>query len=222
PQPGWLDTLLRAWKENPNVGAVSGAMLPESDTFIQHCGQIANFHEYLTVHNRGEREALASFSLLVPRPTWEQSGGFCSSLRHTEDIDFSLRLKKLGWKLFFEPQAQVYHCPKRTTLSQFLSYAHESGMYSIRMRLQHPEEYFMPIFLHWGLTWKIAAPIIAALRTIQIYLHTPGLWRYLYCIPWVFLHKLAWCLGAAKELTQKESQKRVEDESHCQYGNFSS
>jgi hypothetical protein len=44
------------------------------------------------------------------------------------------------------------------------------------------------------------APAIAILRTCQIYLSTPGLERYFYALPWVFIHKLAWCYGAADGL----------------------
>ena len=99
PQPGWLSALLGAWKSYPNAGAISGAMLPQSDTLIQHCDQIASFHEHLTLHPPVERKSLASFSLLVPRTVWQQSGGFNSCLRHTEGLDFTLRLRAQGWRL---------------------------------------------------------------------------------------------------------------------------
>lgn len=200
PQPGWLMALLEAWQAHPEAGAISGAMLPQSDTFIQHCGQIANFHEFLHLHPPVTRPMLASFSLLVPRAAWESSGGFDPTLWPAEDIDFTLRLRAQGWTLWFEPRARVYHCPARVTWRQFWDYARRSGRYSLRMRLRHAEAYAMPFWSHWSWAWRLGAPLIAALRTVQIYLHTPGLWRYLYCLPWVFLHKLAWCYGAADSI----------------------
>lgn len=202
PQSGWLSTLLEAWETHPDAGAVSGAMLPHSDTFIQHCGQIANFHEHLSLNSPGERQALASFSLLVPQIVWQQSGGFNPFLRHTEDLDFTLRLRKIGWKLYFEPKAQVYHLPTRNNWKEFWTYAFCSGMYSIQTRLRYNEVYAMPSWLQWAWIWRIGAPIIAFSRTLQIYSNTPHLWRYFYCLHYVFLHKLAWCYGAAKGLSQ--------------------
>lgn len=200
PQPGWLAALLAAWEAHPDAGAISGAMLPRSDNFIQHCGQIAGFHEFLHLNPPATRPTLASFSLLVPRVAWECSGGFDPHLRHTEDIDFTLRLRARGWTLWFEPRACVYHRPARRTLQEFWSYARSSGRFSIQTRLRHTEAYTMPFCARFPWTWRFGAPFIAALRTIQIYTRTPRLWRYLYCLPWVFLHKMAWCLGAADEV----------------------
>jgi len=197
PQSGWLTALLAAWQAHAEAGAISGAMLPQSDSFIQHCGQIANFHEFLYLHPPAVRHALASFSLLVPRTAWRDIGGFDPRLRHTEDIDFSLRLQARGWTLWFEPRAQVYHRPGRVTMRQFWSYAQRGGSFSLQMRLNHSAVYAMPFWSRWPLAWCVGAPFIAAVRTLQIYADTPGLWRYLYCLPWVFMHKLAWCYGAA-------------------------
>ncbi len=206
PQVGWLEALLAAWQAHPAAGAISGAMLPQSDGFIQHCGQIANFHEFLHLNPPARRESLASFSLLVPRAAWEASGGFAPHLRHTEDIDFTLRLRALGWELWFEPRARVYHRPARVNIRQFWTYARRGGADSIRMRLQHPEAYAMPFWSRQPWAWRFGALWIALLRTFQIYTRTPGLWRYSYCLPWVVLHKMAWCYGAADGVARNENK----------------
>lgn len=208
PQPGWLEALLRTWEVHPDAGAISGAMLPHSDTFIQHCEQIANFHEYLNINPHSERDALASFSLLVPGMVWQTSGGFSSSLFPAEDIDFSLRLKKMGWKLFFTPKALVYHRHQRVNIKAYICHAHRSGKYSIQMRLQHPEKYTIPIWLRVGWSWYLGSPLISAMRTLQIYINTPGLYKYIHCLPWVYLHKMAWCFGAANELNHASKKRK--------------
>lgn len=200
PQPGWLAALLEAWREHPEAGAVSGAMLPQSDTFLLHCGQIANFHEHLALNPPGIRQTLASFSLLVSRDAWEEVGGFNPHLRHVEDMDLTLRLQAKGWALVFEPQSRVYHRHARGTWRQFWSYARRGGLWSIQVRQHYASFYGMPFWARWAWAWRLFSPFIAAVRTLQIYLRTPGLWRYLPCAPWVFLHKVAWCLGAAQGL----------------------
>jgi GT2 family glycosyltransferase len=208
PQAGWLAALVKAWETHPDAGAISGAMLPESDGFIQHCGQIANFHEHLVLHPFGERATLASFSLLVPYPAWIKSGGFDPYLWPAEDIDFTLRLRAQGGRLFFEPRAQVYHRPSRTSWRQFWSHARRSGSYSIQMRLRHAQAFAMPAWSRSPLAWRVLAPAIALLRTMQIYRATPGAWRYGYALPAVFLHKLAWCYGAADGLSMMKTPER--------------
>jgi len=208
PQSGWLIALLKAWETNPNAGAISGAMLIQADNFVQHCEQIADFHEYLAFHPPSERAFLASFSLLVPRKAWLQSGGFNPNLWHSEDMDFTLRLRIKGWQLFFEPHAQVYHRSTRRTWRQFWNHARQKGVYSIQVRLQNSEAYAMPIWSRSPWAWQVLAPVIAALRTCQIYSCTPGLWSHLYAMPWVFLNKLAWCYGAADGLRMMKGCKK--------------
>ncbi|WP_322799025.1 glycosyltransferase family 2 protein [Thermoflexus sp.] len=199
PQSGWLTGLLNAWKNYPEAGAISGAMLPQSISFIQHCEQIARFHEYLSHNPPGERGVLASFSLLVPYQVWRLSGGFNPHLWATEDLDFTLRLRRMGWRLIFEPKSVVFHHSNRNNLLQFWDHARRNGAYSIINRLRYPEVYAMPGWMRRPWFWIISALWIALVRTWQIY-YTTGLWRYWYCMPLVVLHKLAWCLGAAEGL----------------------
>ncbi len=200
PQPGWLKALIEAWKAHPDAGAISGAMLPYSSGFIRTCEQIARFHEYINTNRFEERNFLASFSLLVPYEAWRSSGGFDSRLWATEDLDFTLRLRKQGWKLFFEPKSVVYHEPNRVNLHQFLHHARLNGAYSIINRLRYADVYRGSFWMHWAWFWVLGSPLIALVRTFQIYMYTPGLWRYGYCVPLVFMHKLAWCQGAADGL----------------------
>jgi len=200
PQSGWLRALVETWKVHLDAGAISGAMLPYSSNFVRNCEQIARFHEYIYTNHFEERDVLASFSLLVPYEAWKSVGGFDPRLWLTEDLDFTLRLRSHGWKLLFEPRAVVYHEPNRENIIDFLSYARQNGSYSIRTRLRYAGFYRVSFWMHWAWFWVLASPLIAFLRTFQIYIHTPGLWRYGCCGPLVFLHKMAWCLGAADGL----------------------
>jgi GT2 family glycosyltransferase len=49
-------------------------------------------------------------AMLVSRRAWQEIGGFDELLfRSGEDLDWSLRARKAGYKLFFEPDAVVWH-----------------------------------------------------------------------------------------------------------------
>lgn len=206
PQPGWLAAMLEAYTHWPDAGAISGAMLPDGDTFAAHCGQIAGFHEHLSLNKSGRRRLLASFSLLVSRSTWQAVGGFASEAVIAEDVDFSTRLSQRRLSLYLEPRARVFHKHPRGDLRSLWQHALVGGKHSIQIRLKHREWFKMSAWAVHPWAWRLLSPGIAVVRTVQIYATVPGLWRYWYCAPWVVLSKLAWCWGAATGLAQSSGQ----------------
>lgn len=204
PQPGWLVAMLNATDRWPGFGAISGAMLPNGDTRVLECGQVAGFHEHLNLNPLGQRRTLASFSLLMPRAIWAEVGGFDEQFRFAaaEDLDISIRTALLGYPLCFEPGAAVRHRPSRGGWRSLWRHAFRAGTQSIPVRQQYADYYRMPRWTSSGWLWILLSPVIAVGRTIQIYKDTPGLHRYWRCAPWVVLSKLAWCWGAAVGLAQ--------------------
>jgi glycosyltransferase involved in cell wall biosynthesis len=205
PQPGWLVAILGARSRWPEAGAISGAMLANADTFVLLCGQLAAFHEHLSLNRAGWRQTLASFSLLVPRSVWQATGGFDEQLKFAaaEDLDFSIRVAALGRNLFFEPRATVLHKPQRDGWYSLWQHALRGGAQSVTVRHRHADYYKMPAWTKspWG--WRFLSPAIALVRTLQIYVNTPHSWRYWRCAPWVVLSKLGWCWGAATGLDRR-------------------
>ena len=206
PEPGWLRAMLEAAARWPDAGAISGAMLPHGDSCVAQCGQIAGFNEHLTLQSAGKRRILASFSLLVPRGTWDAVDGFDEQLRTAEDIDFSIRTALSGRPLYFEPRAAVLHRHQRSTWRSLWSHDFRSGSNSIRVRHRHFPYYRMPEALFRPWVWLLLSPGIAAARTIQLYSRCPALMRYIQCLPWVTVSKLAWCWGAAAGLRNARGQ----------------
>lgn len=200
PQPGWLKAMLEAAARWPDSGAISGAMLPDGDTFVTHCGQIAGFHEHLNLHPPGQRRTLASFSLLVPRPIWQESGGFNEQLAVGEDLDLSIRIALRGHTLYFEPRGTVRHRPQRTSWRSLWRHAFRSSSQSILVRRSHMRYYRMPRWMFRPWIWILLSPGIAVGRATQIYSSCPGMWRHWRCFAWVVISKLAWCWGAAAGL----------------------
>lgn len=77
-----------------------------------------------------------TFNLGVSREAFEAINGF-GKMRFGEDIDFSLRLLKTGFKTALIPDAFVYH-KRRTTLRQFYKQVNNSGIARINLHLAHP------------------------------------------------------------------------------------
>jgi len=77
-----------------------------------------------------------SFNMGVKREVYAALGGF-SSMRFGEDIDFSIRIFKNGYRCRLFPTAWVWH-KRRTDLKKFFKQVHNSGIARINLHKRHP------------------------------------------------------------------------------------
>ena len=66
-----------------------------------------------------------SFNMGISRQVWEKAGGFIIT-RLGEDIEFSIRIHSMGFKIGLIPDAKVYH-KRRTNFLQFYKQLHFFG-----------------------------------------------------------------------------------------------
>ena len=78
-----------------------------------------------------------SFNMGVKRDVYAALGGF-SKMRFGEDIDFSIRIFKGGYRCRLFPDAWVYH-KRRTDLKKFFKQVHNSGIARINLYKKYPE-----------------------------------------------------------------------------------
>lgn len=123
PGPRWLESILRAFDNHPNLGCVTGPILPlELETPAQEAMEARGGF------NRGFRRAIytlehedgpvypvqawrfgAGASMAFTRECLRQVGGFDAALWRSEDIDIFYRVLRRGHALGFEPGAAVRH-----------------------------------------------------------------------------------------------------------------
>jgi glycosyltransferase involved in cell wall biosynthesis len=124
PTPGWLNAMLKA-ATLPDVGVV-GAKLLYPDGRIQHAG---------VVFLRGRPEHVCRFApgdapeasrlrdldmvtgacLLIPKELFFAVGGFDETfLNGYEDVDLCLKVRALGRRVIYQPEAVVYHLEGQT------------------------------------------------------------------------------------------------------------
>lgn len=77
-----------------------------------------------------------SFNMGVRRDVYNALNGF-SEMRFGEDIDFSTRIFKGGYKCRLFPEAWVFH-KRRTDLRKFFKQVHNSGIARIHLTKRHP------------------------------------------------------------------------------------
>lgn len=78
-----------------------------------------------------------SFNMGIRRSTYEALNGF-SAMRFGEDIDFSIRLFKNGYKVCLFPSAWVYH-KRRTDWRKFFRQVYNSGIARINLYKKYPD-----------------------------------------------------------------------------------
>lgn len=122
PHPGWLDGLLVALDTEPKVGAVGNKLLFPDGT-IQHAGVIFNQNGspghwlYQTdladdpiVNQRRDFQCVTAACIAIPRPVFEQVGGFDEGFRNGfEDVDLCLKIRKAGYRIVYTPESVVTH-----------------------------------------------------------------------------------------------------------------
>lgn len=78
-----------------------------------------------------------SFNMGIRAEVYKALGGF-SKMRFGEDIDFSIRIFKGGYKCRLFPEAWVWH-KRRTDLRKFFKQVHNSGIARINLYKKYPE-----------------------------------------------------------------------------------
>jgi mycofactocin system glycosyltransferase len=124
PGPGWLDTLVRHF-DDPAVGAVAPRIVA-----MAHDGSLLGRYEAArSVLDRGPDETrvgpdaalrlVPTAALVVRASALDAVGGLADDLRFGEDQDLVYRLAAAGWRLRYDPGAEVGH-DHRTSLGPFV------------------------------------------------------------------------------------------------------
>lgn len=120
--PGWLAPLVRLADADPCVGIV-GAKLLNPDGTIQDAGWAVLDNGWGVPIGRGgdagcerynyvrEVDCVIGACLLTPRALYEQVGGFDPAYApaYYEEFDYAFTLRRLGYKVFYQPESQVVH-----------------------------------------------------------------------------------------------------------------
>lgn len=128
--------------------------------------------------NQAARFQPRSFNMGISKSVFEKTGGFAFD-RLAEDIELSIRMKKMGFRVGLIPAAYVYH-KRRTSLRQFFYQVQGFGRGRVRVGKVHPEEmkitHWFPAVFFYGLIsipflFLYSAPLgLAALLLLGVYL----------------------------------------------------
>ena len=107
-----------------------------------------------------------SFNMGVRREVYQALEGF-SAMRFGEDIDFSTRIFKSGYRCRLFPEAWVYH-KRRTDLKKFFKQVHNSGIARIHLSHRHPGTHKLVHLLPAVFTLGVAFLLVLALLSLCV------------------------------------------------------
>jgi len=114
-----------------------------------------------------------SFNMGISRQVWQKAGGFIIT-RLGEDIEYSIRIHSMGFKIGLIPDAKVYH-KRRTSFFQFYKQLHFFGRARINVYKFFPQQlklvHFFPgvftLFVIFTLIANVFGGLIAELCNIM-------------------------------------------------------
>lgn len=171
---GYLDAV-RAELDAAPADAFGGPdRAHDSFTDIQKAINYAMTSFFTTGGIRGGKKKLdkfypRSFNMGIRADVYRALGGF-SKMRFGEDIDFSIRIFKGGYKCRLFPEAWVWH-KRRTDLRKFFKQVHNSGIARINLYKKYPESlklvHLLPaVFTIGVVALLLGTPFIPALSSL--------------------------------------------------------
>ena len=158
--PGYFDALEKELADRPCQAFGGPDRAHESFSPVQKAISYAMTSFFTTGGIRGGCRKLdqfypRSFNMGIRRDVYAALGGF-SRMRFGEDIDFSLRIVKAGYRCRLFPEAWVWH-KRRTDLKKFFRQVHNSGIARINLYKKHPDSlkpvHVLPALFTVGMTF---------------------------------------------------------------------
>jgi len=209
PDKDWLSKLCAAVE---HCGIAGGAVKSPRRPYFVLCHNIAQFHAYSPSRRGDPPLLLAGANMGLRRTVLEHLGGFDVSEDYSlaPDMAFSLAARRAGYTIHFVPEALVCHAPERPDFYSLISYAAAHARCTVLLRLRYAAELRTPRMLVSSALLRLTAPFVALRVTVGIFWRDPALRRSLHTLPAVYIAKLAWCFGAAAELSERRKKRPAE------------
>jgi GT2 family glycosyltransferase len=199
PRPDWLARHHARHASGEMI--VGGAVALEGVNYWAQSDNVSMFHEFVPELPAGPRFLLPTLNLSVRREVFAAAGGLDESFpgAAAEDADWTVRIRRAGYRLWFDPAAIVAHSPARATPRDVARHWRNLGHNAVRVRLRYASEFDTPAGARHAWWWRLLSPAIAAGVTAGVYAKRP-LRRYWASLPVVYASKIIYCFGAAQAL----------------------
>lgn len=164
--PGYLEAVEEELNRDPADAFGGPDRAHESFSDVQKAINYAMTSFFTTGGIRGGKKKMdkfypRSFNMGIRADVYRALGGF-SRMRFGEDIDFSIRIFKGGYRCRLFPEAWVWH-KRRTDLKKFFKQVHNSGIARINLYKKYPESLKLVHVLPAAFTVGVVLVLLASL-----------------------------------------------------------
>lgn len=175
---------------------VGGAVSFRQRPLLELADNLSAFYDLMIHTPEGARNYLAAANLSVRRPAALEAGPMRPGRSQAEDLEWTVLLRTLGYQLYFDPKAVVFHYPNRNSLAKIWKHWSVKASDTLDVQFRYAPWLNMPGLAYHRSVYLLGGLGVAAWATAQVFNHPKVFKPYWYTIPLVFWTKLAWCWGA--------------------------
>jgi glycosyltransferase involved in cell wall biosynthesis len=191
----WLSIVLE--RHGAGWDVVAGGVCVPAGSYLAQVYNFSCFHGELATHPPGPRSYLTTMNLSVRRSVAEAVGPVREDIPRWYDLDWTLRMRRAGYRLLFEPAARVWHFPCYVTPTILCRTWFASGSVAQALRPTYPDLLPNSRWLDHPWLLLLLSPGLATAVAARVGRAAAGDHRVWATLPWVWLTKMAWCLGAS-------------------------
>lgn len=203
PAADWFEHHLYRHRKGEQV--VGGAVTFGTKNYFQLTDNVSAFHDLLPFTAEGSRPYLSTANLSINRTVVERVGFMNTRLKRAEDLEWTVRFRKKGYRLYFDPQAVISHHPKRHTALKVWDHWADDAPDTLRVRLMYQKLLKTPFMAKYRGIYLWGAPLVAAWATARTFSYARTFYSYWHTLPAVYLTKMIWCWGAFINFPKKFS-----------------
>lgn len=194
PRSDWLARHL--YRHACGEKVVGGAITFDSHNRYQLADNVSAFHNILAYSAAGPRYNLGAANLSMRSEVREAVGDLLPYLKRAEDLEWCVRIRRHGYRLYFEPSAIVTHDQSRCDLASLWRHWVEDAHDTLWVRLSYAQSLKTPYLARFRWLYFLCAPLISAWSTRNTFVHSETRSKYWSTLPLVYLTKIFWCWGA--------------------------
>jgi len=198
----FIEAHLEGHRLHPN-SLIGGAVLFPMRGYIQLADNVSTFHEYMPHRQAEQRKILPSLNLSISANLFNQVGGF-EDQPIAEDARFAIACSQAGLENWFLNEPRVAHHHPRNSMGSLLRHAFVFGKYSVLIESFFPKKAQCKLILS---SLYLLSPFIAAFITLKLKVVERLPLAYWHTLPMVFIAKIAWCFGAARQDLSNQQEK---------------
>lgn len=193
--PDWLTRVQARHAEGWDV--VAGGVDVPPGSYLAVAYNYTTFYGDLSRGPAGPRNFLTTMNLSLRRSVAAAIGPVREDIPRWYDTEWTLRMRRAGYRLFFDPSARVRHYPCYVSPAILWRTWFASGSVGQMIRRDYAD--LLPGGWWMDHPWLLLAlaPLAATAVTARVLRSDPGSPRLWSVLPVVWMTKLAWCLGAS-------------------------